>query len=61
MTKKVSRIIATAMLILAAAFLGYALNHPEGAFPWSNTVTFILYGVYIAVMVILFIVPLRKK
>jgi transposase-like protein len=60
-TKKVSRIIATAMLILAVAFLGYALNHPEGAFPWSNTVTFILYGVYVAVMVILFIAPFKKK
>lgn len=54
MTKKVSRIIAIVMLILAVVFLWYAVNHPEGTFPWSNTLTFILYGVYIIVMIVLF-------
>lgn len=61
MTKKVSRIIAIVMLILAVAFLWYAVNHPEGTFPWSNTLTFILYGVYIIVMIVLFIAPFKKK
>ena len=61
MTKKTSRIIATVMLILAAAFLLYAFNHPEASWPWSNMVTFTLYGVYVVVMAILFIAPFRKK
>jgi type IV secretory pathway VirB2 component (pilin) len=61
MTKKLSRIIAAAMLFLAAAFLCYALNHPEASFPWSNTITFILYGVYAATVAVLFIAPFKKK
>lgn len=31
-------------------FAAYALHHPEGAFPWGNRVTFILYGVYLALL-----------
>ena len=59
--KKVSRIIATVMLFLAVAFLWYALNHPEGAFPWSNTITFALYRLYIIAMIILYIAPFKKS
>ena len=61
MAKKLSRIIATIMLVLAVVFWWYALNHPEGSFPWSNTVTFSLYGVYIVAMIILYIAPFKKK
>lgn len=39
MSRKVSRTIGLSMLILAIAFVAYALRHPEGSFPWSNTVT----------------------
>ena len=61
MSKKVSRIIATIMLVVVVAFLLFAFNHPEGVFPWSNVVTFTIYGVYLIVMIILFIAPFRKK
>ena len=60
MTKRVSRIIATVMLLGAIVFLGYALNHPEKSFPWSNTITFTLYAIYIVVMIILYIAPFKK-
>lgn len=61
MSKKLSRGIASWMLILAAVFFGYALQHPEGAFPWSNTVTLTIYLVYFVVMVVLFIAPFSQK
>lgn len=61
MTKKVSRSIAAVMFLLAAAFVWYALHHPEGSFPWSNTVTFVLYGVYLAAMILLCAAPFKKK
>lgn len=61
MTKKRSRIIGLCMLIVALSFLWYALNHPEGAFPWSNAVTFSLYGIYLIAMLLFFIAPFRKK
>ncbi len=60
MTKKKSRIIGFIMLILAIAFLIFALNHPEMSFPWSNTITYLLYALYLAVMVTLFAAPLKK-
>lgn len=60
MIKKISRIIASLMLIFSIAFVVYALNHPEASFSWSNTITYVLYALYIAVMVFLFIAPFKK-
>jgi len=34
------------MLIIAIVFIMFALNHPEKSFPWNNTITWLLYGVY---------------
>ena len=50
MGKKISvkskfRIIAWLMLLVAAGFLCYAFQHPEGGWPWSNTVSYVLYTV----------------
>ena len=47
MTKKYSRIIAVIMLVIAIVFIFIALNNPQASFPWSNAITYILYGVYI--------------
>ncbi len=47
MKKKTSLFIGIFLLIIAVCFIGYALNHPEVAFPWGNRVTFILYGIYV--------------
>ena len=54
MKKSISRIIAI-------VFIMFALNHPEKSFPWSNTITWLLYGVYFLVTVVLLIAPKMKK
>ena len=59
--KSISRIIGLTMLIIAIVFIMFALNHPEKSFPWSNTITWLLYGVYFLVTVVLLIAPKIKK
>ena len=61
MNKKISRIIGLAMVIIAIVFVVFALNHPEMSFPWSNTITWVLYGVYAIVTIVLLIAPTKKK
>ena len=57
--KKTCRIIASLMLVIATAFILYAVNHPEMSFPWSNAITYIIYGIYAIIMVVLFIAPFK--
>lgn len=59
--KNISRIIGLIMLIIAIVFIMFALNHPEKSFPWNNTITWLLYGVYFLVTVVLLIAPKMKK
>ena len=61
MKKSISRIIGVIMLIVAIVFIVFALNHPEKSFPWNNTITWLLYGVYFLLTVVLLIAPKRKK
>ena len=61
MSKKISRIIATIMLILAVAYVVFALCHPQMSFPWSNGITYTLYGLYIILVAILFVAPFKRK
>lgn len=61
MSRKVARIIGLILFLVAIVFLLYALNHPEATFPWSNTITYILYGIYAVVMAVLLIAPWKKK
>ena len=61
MTKKTYRFIGIVMLVLAIAFIIFAFSHPEMSFPWSNTITYLLYGVYFIVMVVMFVAPFKKK
>ena len=46
MKRSISKIIGLTMLIIAIVFIMFALNHPEKSFPWSNIITWLLYGVY---------------
>ena len=50
MKKKSSLIVGIILLIAAICFIGYALAHPEASFPWSNRVSFMIYGIYIWMM-----------
>ena len=61
MKKKISRTIGLTMLIIAVVFIMFALNHPEKSFPWNNTITWLLYGIYFLVTVVLLIAPKMKK
>lgn len=61
MSKKLSRIIAAVMLVLAIAFLTFALTHPNASFPWSNTVTYVIYAVYVLAMAVMFIAPFKRE
>ena len=61
MKKSISRIIGVIMLIVAIVFIMFALNHPEKSFPWNSTITWLLYGVYFLVAVVLLIAPKMKK
>lgn len=61
MTRKRSRIIAVIMLITAAVFIVIALNNPQAVFPWSNTITYSLYGIYAVVMTVMFIAPFSRN
>ena len=47
MKSRTSVIIGTIILIIAGGFVAFALQHPELSFPWSQRVTFMLYGAYI--------------
>lgn len=62
MTKGTSRAIGWIMLSIAAAFVFYALRHPESVWPWSNTVSYGIYIVYLVVMAFFFIAaPFRSR
>ena len=56
-----SRIIASIMLIIAIIFFVYAVTHPTASFPWSNTVTYSVYAVYMLMMMLLFVAPYKKE
>lgn len=61
MKKNVSKIIGLVMVVIAIAFIIFALNHPEKSFPWSNTITWGSYGLYAIVTIVLLIAPTKKK
>lgn len=60
MNKKFSRIIGVVMVLFAIGFVVFAVTHPEISFPWSNTVTYALYGSYAVVTAVLLIAPSKR-
>lgn len=62
MAKEKSVLIGVILLIAAILFTGYAGTHPEASFPWSNRVTFMLYGAYLwLIFKFLIGIPLQKS
>lgn len=45
--KKESLLIGFGLLAIGVCFVIYAANHPELTFPWSNKITFLIYGMYL--------------
>ena len=59
---KTSIIIGVTMLIIAIGFVAFAMSHPELSFPWSQRITFMLYGAYIWFMFRFLIeIPIFRK
>jgi len=61
MNKKWLRILGAIMLIAAAGFFVFAITHPTASFPWSNAVTYTIYGVYLLVTVVLLAAPVKQR
>ncbi len=61
MKRKTSLIIGIVLLVLAIVFLVYALHHPKAAFPWSNRISFLFYGIYFWLLFKFLLVPLLSK
>lgn len=40
---------------------GFALNHPEMSFPWSNNITYVIYVVYLVVTIFMFCISKKTK
>ena len=57
---KKARMIGVIMTVIAIVFVIFAVNHPEMNFPWSNQVTWTLYGLYVLVTIIFLFLPARK-
>ena len=47
MKKTTSLIIGALLTAVAVCFVAYAAGHPEASFPWSNRITFMIYGAYV--------------
>ena len=47
MKRKTSLAIGAVLVVIAVCFVVYAAGHPEASFPWSNRITFMLYGAYV--------------
>ena len=60
LSRKTCRITAFLMLMIAAVFFVFAVTHPTASFPWSNTITYSMYAVYLLIMLLLFAAPHRR-
>ena len=47
MKKATSLVIGAFLAAIAVCFVSYAAGHPEASFPWSNRITFMVYGIYV--------------
>lgn len=61
MSKKISRIIGIIMLSAAAGFILFALNNPQAGFPWSNTITYSIYIIYLITAILFLVAPFGSK
>lgn len=59
--KKRFLLSACVLIVIAVCFVIYAMWHPELSFPWSASITYVLYGLYVDGIVLLFILAFWKK
>lgn len=58
--KRTFLIIGIVMILAAIAFINYALNNPQGSFPWDNSITYGIYLIYIVVTISFIVKGIRK-
>lgn len=39
------------ILVISIVFIWYVLNKPQVPFPWSNTISNLMYLIYMAIMI----------
>ena len=62
MKRRTSLAIGAVLTAIAVCFMGYAAGHPEASFPWSNRITFMIYGAYIWLLLKFLIdIPFLKR
>lgn len=59
--KKQFFIPACVLAIAAIGFGLYTSGHPELSFPWNDQISHILYGVYVDIVVLLFVLAFWKS
>ncbi|MDE6567478.1 MAG: hypothetical protein K2K70_07080 [Lachnospiraceae bacterium] len=61
MIRKIARAMGLFMLFVAVIFIIVACNNPQMSFPWSNTITYMLYIVWLAIMILFIVAPFGTK
>jgi len=61
--KKISLflIIGIVIVIVAICFVIFALNNPQASFPWSNTITYGIYIIFVIATIFFILKGLQKK
>ncbi len=59
--RKIFLTIGCLLLAFAIVFLCYALQHPEASFPWSNSITYTIYCVYLLVDLLAFVLAALSR
>lgn len=54
-------IIGLVMLVIGIIFILYALNHPEGSFPWRLDLTYTIYLTYLGLTIYFIVKGYRKN
>lgn len=54
------RLSAAVLSVTAIGFILFALHHPECSWPWNNTLTCVLYALFLATLAGILLRLLRK-
>ena len=54
-------IIGLVMLVIGIIFMLYAINHPEGSFPWRLDLTYTIYLTYLGLTIYFIVKGCRKN
>ena len=61
MKKNIYGVVSLILVIGAIIFIVFALNNPQFSFPFSNTITYLIYITYIVLTIVMTILYLKTK